>query len=481
MSRKSGQDQTVPPYSAKLSGVSDYKITRGVPEHSGLCANENVRQKIIDILTGSTSATNSHPSLSNEDPEDSIGTTHLEIKSFSLAKLHAYDIFNRHTGALNDTSWEELIPGSRYIPGDPTSSLAPQVLILPKGQTYTIRLDSSGAVDTISVIFDNVDGGKLSTGAFYDSISLLSSGVVTGTIDSSSKLLELSVDKDGDSVIDEIKSASSLVINDRKLERWNLVSVPVFLLLLDKDSLYPSAISDAFEYSSSSGYVVRKTLDLRKGYWIKFDSSFFCLMIGTPRWSDTIEVKVGWNMIGAISTQILASSIVSDPPGLVTSNFFGYDGQYVIADTIFPGKGYWVKVNQAGKLILSSATQSLSKARIKIVPTSEMPPSPPSDITGQMELPKEYRLEQNYPNPLNPSTTLKYSLPVDSRVTLKIYNTLGQIVRVLSDDVQSAGYKSVMWTATDLASAVYFYRLEATSVSDPNKTFRQVKKMLLLK
>jgi hypothetical protein len=96
-------------------------------------------------------------------------------------------------------------------------------------------------------------------------------------------------------------------------------------------------------------------------------------------------------------------------------------------------------------------------------------------------IPKEYALEQNYPNPFNPSTIIRYDLPIDAKVTLKMYNVLGQEVRTVVDEIQEAGYKSVTFNASDMASGVYFYRLEVTSTSDPSKSFVQVKKSLLLK
>ena len=64
---------------------------------------------------------------------------------------------------------------------------------------------------------------------------------------------------------------------------------------------------------------------------------------------------------------------------------------------------------------------------------------------------------------------------------LKVYNVLGQVVTTLVDGAQTAGYKSAEWNASNFASGVYFYRLEAVSVSDPSKSFTQVKKMLLMK
>ncbi len=99
-------------------------------------------------------------------------------------------------------------------------------------------------------------------------------------------------------------------------------------------------------------------------------------------------------------------------------------------------------------------------------------------VTGVKRLPVQvpgtFALEQNFPNPFNPSTTIRYSVPKAGMVSLKIYNVLGQEVRTLVGQRQSAGSYSVTFDASRLASGVYFYRLSAGS-------FNSVKKMLLLK
>jgi hypothetical protein len=102
-------------------------------------------------------------------------------------------------------------------------------------------------------------------------------------------------------------------------------------------------------------------------------------------------------------------------------------------------------------------------------------------VRTQPSLPKTFALYQNYPNPFNPVTTLEYQLPVESKVRLTIYNILGQVVARLVEQVQQAGYKSARWIAANAASGIYFYRLEATSVTNPSKTFTSVKKMVLMK
>jgi hypothetical protein len=72
-----------------------------------------------------------------------------------------------------------------------------------------------------------------------------------------------------------------------------------------------------------------------------------------------------------------------------------------------------------------------------------------------------YHLSQNYPNPFNPSTTIEFDLPKTSNVTLKIFNILGEEITTLVSDRLNAGSFNYEWTASDLASGVYLYRLEA--------------------
>lgn len=98
-------------------------------------------------------------------------------------------------------------------------------------------------------------------------------------------------------------------------------------------------------------------------------------------------------------------------------------------------------------------------------------------------LPNEFKLKQNYPNPFNPQTTIKYSLAENSKVTLKVYNTLGQEIQVLVDKFQSSGIHKVIWDGKSksgelVASGIYLYKL---SVEKNNHRFTETKTMLLLK
>ncbi len=278
---------------------------------------------------------------------------------------------------------------------------------------------------------------------------------------------------------------SAIKVGMNIIPLWNLISLPVKVQNDTISRLFPTRKSNAFAYNGS-GYLITNQLNIGTGYWLKFASAGSDTLSGFPYSSDTIVVTVGWNLIGSLSSPFAASSITGNPPGMVTSNFFGYNGNYKISDSIYPGKGYWVKVNQPGTLILStggteSPEKNASTVRIRIVPIDELPPPPPNDDVAMIGRPKEFALDQNYPNPFNPTTTLRYALPMDSKVTLKIYNLLGQVVTTLTDNVVSAGYQSAEWNANNVSSGVYFYRLKATSVGDPTKTFMQVRKMVLIR
>jgi len=94
--------------------------------------------------------------------------------------------------------------------------------------------------------------------------------------------------------------------------------------------------------------------------------------------------------------------------------------------------------------------------------------------------PKEFVLLQNFPNPFNPTTTIRYGLPVTSNVKITVYDMLGREIAMLVDGMQHANNYSIQWNASHLSSGVYFYRIDAKSV-DGTKNFTSVKELLLLK
>ncbi|HRP92708.1 MAG: hypothetical protein IT276_05545 [Ignavibacteriaceae bacterium] len=95
-------------------------------------------------------------------------------------------------------------------------------------------------------------------------------------------------------------------------------------------------------------------------------------------------------------------------------------------------------------------------------------------------IPTEISISQNYPNPFNPVTTIKYWLNVEANVRIDIYNSLGQSIEAVVNEVQSAGNYSVQWDGTNYASGIYFYAFE---VIDQNQSIlhKEMKKLILLK
>ena len=94
-------------------------------------------------------------------------------------------------------------------------------------------------------------------------------------------------------------------------------------------------------------------------------------------------------------------------------------------------------------------------------------------------MPEVFALHQNYPNPFNPVTALLYDLPDQTHVNITIYDMLGRQVKTLMDQTQDAGYRSVIWDATNdygkpVSAGIYLYQIQAGN-------FMRTKKMVLLK
>ncbi len=144
---------------------------------------------------------------------------------------------------------------------------------------------------------------------------------------------------------------------------WNLVSLPVGVADGRKDSVFPGAISAAYGYDPDSKYSVWDSLVPGTGYWVKFGAAQLVAISGAPRSEDTLGVLAGWNLIGGLTGVVDVDSITADPPGILASRFFGYDGSYYVAPALAPARGYWVKLSASGTLVLRSPGTALPAAR----------------------------------------------------------------------------------------------------------------------
>ena len=147
-------------------------------------------------------------------------------------------------------------------------------------------------------------------------------------------------------------------------------------------------------------------------------------------------------------------TLVRKADTIVTSVTFDPDSANVVTDTLF----IYSNASESPKLI------TLNGEGVKITTATG-----PADA-----LPTQWVLYECYPNPFNPSTTIRYGLPSRSHVTLTVFNTLGQQVAVLQNGEQQAGYHEVRFDASGLASGVYLYRLTAGS-------YVETRRLLLLR
>jgi hypothetical protein len=147
---------------------------------------------------------------------------------------------------------------------------------------------------------------------------------------------------------------------------WNLISNPVLRAdsLHGVRSLYPSSIFNyAFDFSAGSGYHQSSVLETGKGYWEKFAEPASVEIAGSPIVRDSVIVGAGWNLIGSVTYPVDTAAIVSVPPGLIASRYFGYSGGYFPLDVLTPGAGYWVKCNSTGVIVLEGTARALALGR----------------------------------------------------------------------------------------------------------------------
>ena len=147
---------------------------------------------------------------------------------------------------------------------------------------------------------------------------------------------------------------------------WNIVSVPLTVADPRKTEVFPDAVSNAFEFSA--GYIARDTVRNGRGYWLKFSATESLVVAGDVRNSETATVVPGWNMVGGPSLNVPIDSVVTTPPGILAGNFFEYYSGYASVTVLRPGKGYWVKVSQAGTIQFKGVLPGSSDAAAGLQP-----------------------------------------------------------------------------------------------------------------
>jgi hypothetical protein len=202
------------------------------------------------------------------------------------------------------------------------------------------------------------------------------------------------------------------------------------------------------------------------------------LIIGNTITLNSVMANCDWGnyfgggiWIDASSNPVIGGSLSS--ANNIFDNYAQYGSQAFRADS---GEIINARYNYWGPTAPRDAIDVFTFSQIDI---SNYLTDPISDVQQQnSSSPVEFQLFQNHPNPCNLETVIKYQIPQQARVTMKIYNLIGQEVRTLVDSFQTAGEHSAVWDGRDdqaqtVASGVYFYLLEMGE-------FKTQKKMVLL-
>ncbi len=299
---------------------------------------------------------------------------------------------------------------------------------------------------------------------------------------------------------------------------WNLLGSLSSPLIVAGITTIPSGSISSEFFAYNKGYSVTDTLLPTQGYWIKASQAAGMILnaLGTA----AVRKTVAGNEILKTSDALLFSDNAGNMERLYCRAVSAGD-KNTVADLYeappLPPEGVFdvrfssnriletVVEQQTGTLpvmmqgaeypiTVSWQANSNSVSASIVIDGKEIPLNGKTDVqivspgssislklSGMPAVPSAFALEQNYPNPFNPTTTLRYALPTDSKVTLKVYNVLGQVVATLVNGVVGAGYQSARWNANTVASGIYFYRIDATSLRSTGNTFTQVKKMVLVK
>ena len=281
---------------------------------------------------------------------------------------------------------------------------------------------------------------------------------------------------------------------------WNLIgpfdeNIPVSSIIS-----VPSGIVTSSYYGYVSAYTIADTLKKGKGYWVQANATGILM-------KNTAENMIVSNAGDSLNnfTRIMISDRDNNSTTLYLANSNQISQNYDLppappqgifdvrfgSDKIVEsfGQDHNIKFNSAS-IPVRIKIENMQNHRLRLVDAVtgnlfnkvieegvEIELNQNLDnliLVEESILPVTYSLSQNYPNPFNPSTTIKYQIPADGNVRIIIYDVLGKEVQMLVNRFEKAGNYEISFNASNLASGVYFYKMQSGSFSD-------IKRMLILK
>ena len=277
-------------------------------------------------------------------------------------------------------------------------------------------------------------------------------------------------------------------------EGWNLIGPYDMTMTVADITTEPAGIITSSFFGYADNYFVATDMEPGMGYWVK-TSAAGEIVVDAPAKKSPRQIEVtnsDWARLtitdanGRTATLYIADEDVqgfdlppAPPVGAFDVRFTS--GKYAqslvssqrvsLNSVVYPVK---VRIDGADVKISDGMGGASINANLRDGEEVVISENIGSIEVANFEVPTEFNLAQNYPNPFNPATTIKFSLPVDSKVVIKVYNTLGEEVTTVLNRTIEAGYHEVNFNASNLTSGIYFYTIEAGE-------FTSVKKMVLLK
>lgn len=207
---------------------------------------------------------------------------------------------------------------------------------------------------------------------------------------------------------------------------------------------------------------------------------------GTTLNTSEIQQAEKWNLEGAIVPVELTSFTSNVVNDFVTLNWetaselnnHGFEIQKSVDGNVFSTIGFVKGAGSTTSAMNYSYTDNSVENGVYYYRLKQLDFDGKSELSNALQVlvdvPKEFSLEQNFPNPFNPTTNISWQLPVESFVSLKVFDVLGNEVANPVNEIQSAGKHSIEFDASSLSGSIYFYTLKAGS-------FSETKKLILLK
>jgi hypothetical protein len=453
-------------YQTSLIGQMNAFVTKLNPTGSGLVYStflggngyDNGSSIAIDaggnaFITGYTTSSNYHTTSgayqTNYGGNYDAFVTELNSSGDGLV----YSTFIGGNGDDNGTSIALDAGGNAYITGFTTSSNYPATkgayqaaLLSSNGNAFVTKLNSVGSALLYSTFIGGIGNINISGGDQGYSIAIDDSGnaYITGYTTSSNFPVTSGAFQDtllgvnGNAFVTKLNSTGSALlystfIGGNNGDEGNSIALDA------GSSAYITGYTTSSNFPLSSG-TYQDTLLGSNGnaFVIKLNSTGSALLYSTYIGGNKDDAGNSLAIDAGGNVYVTGNTTSSNYPSTIGAYQTSYDG---IGDIFVT------------KLNISTATFVKSKA------------SP---------FPNKFELMQNYPNPFNPATTIIFSVPKTSFITIKIYDILGREIKTLVNEEKSAGNYSVQFTGSNLSSGIYFYRLQSGNYS-------QTKKLILLK